>query len=90
MLLISCFTDLYWFIKHSLTWDLQLHHTSLDKIPKISLQAFNKFYNMVYALQGDSVDAKEFLKELNGTFNTGSCIFGVLYSNRAMMVDAKN
>lgn len=45
---------------------------------------------MIYALKGDSVDAKEFLKELNGTFNTGSCIFGALYSNRAMIVDAKN
>ena len=45
---------------------------------------------MVYALKGDSADAKEFLKELNSTFNTGSCIFAALYSNRAMIVDAKS
>ena len=45
---------------------------------------------MIYALKGDSADAKEFLKELNATFNTGSCIFGALYSNRAVMIEAKN
>ena len=44
---------------------------------------------MVYALEGDTVDAREFIASLRAEFSPGSCIFGALYSNRAKIVDSK-
>ena len=68
MLLIGCFTDLYWFVRHSYVWDLQLHVMESQKYPSITLAAFNKFYRMVYNLPGDTADAKDFIAEVHKTF----------------------
>ena len=51
------------------------------KYHKITLAAFNKFYNMVSELKGDTVDARKFLKKLRKEFKTNSCIFGVIHAN---------
>ena len=68
MLLIGCFTDLYWFVRHSYVWDLQLHVMESQKYPSITLAAYNKFYRMVYNLPGDTADAKNFIAEVHKTF----------------------
>ena len=44
---------------------------------------------MVYALDGDIVDANEFVASIRKEFSPGSCIFGALYTNRAKIVDHK-
>ena len=36
---------------------------------------------MVSELNGDSVDARKFLKKLRKEFKTNDCIFGVVHSN---------
>ena len=38
--------------------------------PKISLRAFNKFYNMVAILEGDKFNAKKLVLEVNERFKT--------------------
>ena len=71
MLIIGCFTDLYWFVRHSFMWEMQLHTLDSSKYPTITLAAFNKFYSMVFALEGDDADAKDFITEVYKTFLTG-------------------
>ena len=51
LLIIAQFTDLYWFIKHSYMWKMQKVQES-NAYPKISLAAFNKFFNMVQVIDG--------------------------------------
>ena len=69
MLLISIFTDLYWFIKHSYKWNMQRVQEA-NAYPKISLRAFNKFYNMVDELPGEKYNAKKLVLEANVQFKT--------------------
>lgn len=80
MLVISQFTDLYWFIVHAYKWQIQ-RVSEKSNYPRISLSAFNKFYNMIDQLEGTHHNAKDIVIRSRKLFKTSECIFGVMYSN---------
>jgi len=86
LLIITVFTDLYWFIKHSYKWNMTRTREA-GSYDKISLRAFNKFYNMVAIIDGERYNAKKLVLEVNETFRVTDCIFGALYNSKKTVVD---
>lgn len=89
LLLVTLVTDLYWFVKHSYKLDIAKTR-DVDELGRISIQSFNKFYNMVTMLDGDKCNAKQLVLHVNEVFKVNGCIFGALYNNKKTLIEKQS